>query len=714
VDGFTPKELGFVDASSLSAAPAVTFSPAAGLVNPAHCSSLESDDPSFGPGVQRFRFGYDVDFGGDDTAFTSFSGDTETVVVSTTFQGLPPISAQLTLIKQPDPYIMQGPETWWLSNDIRLIQVATGDTSFGVPMGTDPFAFLASVTAALEAGVPQGTAGGQSFDKNTQEDTEVISVAPTTERHGQTVNVYNFAIARVHYQGLASTAKDVRVFFRLFAANSTATDFESTSTYRRFAAYSPAYPVPAANFYQNVLPTAGVQAGEYVSIPCFAEARKNAAQSGAANTLPSLQTPDAPNVRTLPPTGNKAPRDYFFGAFLDINEMTPVIPAMPPGGNVDGPWPPASGVTLEPLRQAFIVNEHTCLVAEIAFDPDPVADGTQPWNSDKFAQRNISWSYIANPGLPAASRLALEPFEVRPSPAALAGGDPPDELMIDWKNVPARQHAEIYLPKVDASAVLATASQLYRTHRLSVVDANTIGCETGGVTYIPLPQGSGDGANFAGLLSVQMPFGIRKGQLYTVLIRQLTNAFGSGRGRPNPLGAQRLAVAGVAKWRRVLGTFQVNIPVSTKEMLLPKEERRLSIFRWIGDAMPPERRWYPVFARYLEGIAQRVGAFGGNPIEIWPSPTGEGRPQHRPVGSGDHVREYTGKIDGLIFDHFGDFEGFWLETSEGKHEFASREAAIRTLAERAWRERLRISIFVEGDKPKRPLTIVLREPPASL
>ena len=46
----------------------------------------------------------DVNFGGDDTAFTSFSGDSEPVELSTTYQGLP-ASAQVTFIKQPDPYI---------------------------------------------------------------------------------------------------------------------------------------------------------------------------------------------------------------------------------------------------------------------------------------------------------------------------------------------------------------------------------------------------------------------------------------------------------------------------------------------------------------------------------------------------------------------------------------------------------------------------------
>ena len=412
----------------------------------------------------------------------------------------------MTFIKQPDPYIMQGPQTWWLSNDIRLIQVAQGDTQFGQTMQNDPFAFLAAVTSALESG--QGIAGGNSFDQFTQEDSEIISVAPTNPA-GK--NVYNFAIARVHYRGQANPAADVRVFFRLFAANSTTTDFDPDATYPRFAAYSPAYPVPVADYDQNVVPTMGVSAGEYVSVPCFGEARQAATQAGAPNTLPSLQNPDSFNVRTLQPTGSGPAHDTFFGCWLDINQSVKVLPAAPPAGNENGPWPGSSGVPLESLRQSFIVNEHQCLVAEIAFDPDPINAGTPPWNSDKLAQRNISWSYVANPGVE-ASRQAVEPFEVRPTPTTVSASDWPDELMIDWTNVPGGQTAEIYLPAVDAAAVIADATERYRHSRLTLVDPHTIGCETGGVTYIPLPKGSASGANFVGLLSVNLPFGIRKGQ----------------------------------------------------------------------------------------------------------------------------------------------------------------------------------------------------------
>jgi hypothetical protein len=363
-------------------------------------------------------------------------------------------------------------------------------------------------------------------------------------------------------------------------------------------------------------------------------------------------------------------------------------------------------VSLERLGQAFIRGAHQCLVAEVAFDPVPIAAGTQPFNSDKLAQRNIAWSWVANPGVN-VSRQALETFEVRPT-AALTSGETPDEIMIDWTNVPAGQMAEIYLPAVDADEVLAMATRLYAPHRLSRVDANTIGCLTGGISYLPLPQGSGNGADFAGLMSIGLPPGIRKGELYKVIVRQLT-----GDSAPLPPPPPKIAVPAQEavdriRWRKVRGAFQISIPVSTKEHLLEREEVLLSIFRWIALAIPVGDRWYPVFKRYLELIAIRVGEMGGDPSKIEPSANGyDGIPRYRhrePV----REREFEGKVEALIYDHFGDFDGFILELRDGeRRQFFSREADIETLVREAWSERIVTSVVVGHEHRHRPLNIVL-------
>jgi hypothetical protein len=132
--------------------------------------------------------------------------------------------------------------------------------------------------------------------------------------------------------------------------------------------------------------------------------------------------------------------------------------------------------------------------------------------------------------------------------------------------------------------------------------------------------------------------------------------------------------------------------------------------RWIHQGIPASDRWSPVFERYLAQIADRVHGFGGDPTQILPSPTGEGSRKHR---RHEERRVYTGKIAGLIFDRFGDFEGFLLDTEGGERAFHSREKEVEELIERAWRERLRITVWAERDEPHRPLSIIVREPPAS-
>ncbi len=168
------------------------------------------------------------------------------------------------------------------------------------------------------------------------------------------------------------------------------------------------------------------------------------------------------------------------------------------------------------------------------------------------------------------------------------------------------------------------------------------------------------------------------------------------------------------EWRRVLGAFQPTIPVRNKAVLLVPEERDLSVLRWIAEFIPHHSRWFPVFHRYLTKIAGRVIAFGGDPTQILPSPTGEGRRKHRrhEEHEGEERRGFTGKIAGLILDRFGDFEGFLLDTEDGERKFFTREKEIEELAERAWRERLRITVWAERDEPHRPSSIIVREPPA--
>src|SRR5581483_1813069 len=184
------------------------------------------------------------------------------------------------------------------------------------------------------------------------------------------------------------------------------------------------------------------------------------------------------------------------------------------------------------------------------------------------------------------------------------------------------------------------ASRMYVSHHLERVDEHTIASPAGGITYVPIPPGSG--GDYAGLLAVEPPERLREGHEFSIVVRQVTNAFSTrlrekrsqdtGGGKKGKKAAAAAAVAqegpmgrdqyDYRQWRRVLGAFQLTAPVRPKEALLFREERHLSVLRWIAESIPKSSRWHPVFERYIDVIGSRVISFGGDPAHVKPSPYG--------------------------------------------------------------------------------------------
>jgi hypothetical protein len=189
-----------------------------------------------------------------------------------------------------------------------------------------------------------------------------------------------------------------------------------------------------------------------------------------------------------------------------------------PANLPDGPF--VNMGALHPIQQ-LLRSQHQCLIAEIAFDPDVIPPNADPSTSDKLAQRNLTFVNVPNPGV-LETRRAPQTFEVRPTPAGFPVAFPHDELMISWGDIPAGSSGAIYLPACSASDILTIADQTYASHRLTALDRSTIGCPADGITYIPVPGGQAE--NFAGLLTIDLPEGIRKGQHYDVSVKQVTRS----------------------------------------------------------------------------------------------------------------------------------------------------------------------------------------------
>jgi hypothetical protein len=680
VDGFKASDLGITAADLVgtpSVRPVLTSSPAvtgmtlgwptAGVPN-----ALIAEDPSLPPTPQRFTWVYAVNF----SSSNGFTQPTLNVTLNASIATASG-SAVIQLVQQENPYEVDG-ATSWLSTDLRVFFVKQGQSKFNVPLnGGTPTDAINFINAVLNNLNPGGNSGGQTFENDLDPTGTDVAL---NQFDGGGNAIFNFAIAKVRYRALSQDATATRVFFRLCPALTVSTAFDPNTTYRTFS--------DGVQFGHKI-PRLGLENNNILTIPFFAAARVT---PGA-----KMDTqPDPTNVITMPhdASGNEVVR--YFGCWLDINQ--PGMQQFPLNPTNDGPYSGTKSI-LELVR-----NQHQCLLAEISYDLETIPTGATPASSDKLAQRNLTLVPSANPG-DVASRRIPSAFELKPTPTLK--GRAADELMIDWGNVPPGSFARIYLPTVSADEILELLAKRYGPSLFKRTDAHTLECRVQGITYLPIPPGAI--VNHTGLLTVDLPPGVKKGQRFDVLVRQVAPIGERFAGQPtiDAEAAVRL------NERRVIGSFQVGIPVSVKEVMLEPEERLLAILRWIQLSVPPQDRWYAVFNRYVEQIAERVAGLGGDPSEIGPSPTGELEPTPtiHPHPRHEQRVEYTGKISSLIFDQFGDFEGFALETEERYHKFFNRERDMKELAERVWSERLHVTVYAERDEPHRPLAVAVHRPP---
>jgi hypothetical protein len=593
----------------------------------------------------------------------------------------------------------------WLSQDLRVFTMTQsqsalpGDPSAPVFSASQtPYNYIQALlgylntTDAYTIPVPVGSADPlNNLPDQIGYETGDSSVTPLDQSGNQN---FNFAIARVrltsNLQGAPGEASNVRVFFRLWIAPSCDVDFEPYTTYLS----NPGYPALPSNPLPSSASLPADPTGQAIrTTPFFATDKTGSNDydpSQSNNNIQTLQIPIA--------IGRDSIWGYY-GCFLDVYDK-----------NNNCSYP----------------GTHHCLVAQIAYDNAPLIYApnvaANPGNTDKLAQRNLQITLSGNPG-PLSTHRIPQAFDTRPSRQVLDNSGKllnyPDEMMIDWGNTPPGATAHIYWPQVAASEVLALATRIYGTHQLTAADNHTISCPVvAGATYIPIP--SAEGQTFAGLFTVDLPLGVKKGTEFNIIVRRLATS------QPVDLNVRAASRATIAQprasrsWRYVTGAFQIKIPVTTENALLGPEENTLAILKARLSAMSPLYRWHPILMRYIAVVSGRVNGSGGNAGSIPASLLGY--PQKTPVHglgpghehSGDKDHAHTGKIGALIFDCFGDFEAFILDTEAGEHRFFSRERDMKELIERAWRERLRVTVRTKRENSHRPHTVILLEPPAKI
>ena len=684
---------------------------------------------------QRIMFAYDVKFAQPLGTFPA-SGETPTAVNSSITVLGKALSAttEFFFLAGADPYftnVVQDPTdptkltVPWLSEDLRVFTATPGAplplSQFPVPGGpkfvenshggafdfSGAYTYIQALLKHLNqaygdpSGVDPFNPASNIIPQQQTEFTADSSVTPFTTIGLSTYNNYSFAIARVRLkgsQGGAHAAVGVKVFFRLWGTQSADTDWDPTHTYlsHNDGSGNPLWPLAPSDNH---------------TIPFF-----------ATSAQPNFTDPNDPEFQTGGSTGTGANNQTitieqgdsqwaYFGCFLNVNDPNVKV------NNVKVP-------------NAF-PGTHHCLVAQIAYAGAPIqtvgGSVPTPESSDQLAQRNCQVTTSDNPGAASAHRVP-QTFDVRPSAVPPMRGplaDQPDELMIDWGNVPVGSVARIYWPAVSSAEVIELASWMYGVHPLTAPDAHTIEVETiKGLTFVPIPQGTGPG--FAGLFTVDLPHTVKTGQEFNIVLRRIGKRL--RRTKPNPppppppkLARARRAAGGhielpkpgapaptapaeigravvaeaPAYERYIVGSFQVKIPVSTREAMLPAEQTTLAILKARLEAMPKTERWYPVLLRYIGQIAGRVDGLGGD-ADVIPPSLGGYRPERQPCE--ENLEEFVGKVSEVVFNCFGDFIGFVLDDCCEHRAFESREKEIGELVLRALKERLTLMVVTVGKK----------------
>jgi len=149
----------------------------------------------------------------------------------------------------------------------------------------------------------------------------------------------------------------------------------------------------------------------------------------------------------------------------------------------------------------------------------------------------------------------------------------------------------------------------------------------------------------------------------------------------------------------------VQIPVKTPGAMLPAEENTLAILKWRLQQLAPSNRWRPVLQRYIGYISARVAGLGGDPNLIPPSLNGAPITILKPICE---TAEFVGKVVKIIYDCFGDFQGFVLDDCCEQYEFVTRERGLSEIIISAFRHRFRLVVIV-AKSSKKILKVVIVE-----
>lgn len=679
--------------------------------------------------------------------------------------------AWIVLVKAANPFMLDladGNEKHWLSSDVRVFKVVAGTPYLGhtlVENATPDQArtWLQDVLGTLAIGGFEGIPHTQAES--------ALSPLPTTTVSNKPV--YNFAIARVRLNGQAVAANNVRVFFRIFTTQTTAAlTFRRTGGATPIDGTPTAGYLQTAGAEPIALPGENVAGDEWLSFPMFAAARvAPSAQTDPNNVETSIAPTPGDEVSTffgalidtnlntpyLPPEPGSAAAPQGLSSLLmgahqcivaQIEHQGTPIPnfAKPSTSDKLAQRNIAMSEIANPGLEASRMALHTF---EIEATPAPIAENYWPdellvdwhqgapdgtftalfiptWDAqqvielaDRFYARHELYVLDAHTVAVPAGGVRYVPIPRRHvrQTGVVSAHFPPGVRKGERYDVSIRQvtyrERRGKPPKYDGR-------EISRAEALRLLKQN----DGGGEFETKLPRGAFRIGDREVLLTDTTVLDMKSDKLLLMKLpsKEDLKTFASSSGR----------------WRETIGAFQIGIPVSDKQTMRVDLLRLLALLRWRADFVKPTSRWYATFKRYVELMTDKVRALGIDPFSVDPSPNpaipglrddgddkgdatdtnpflepgndewlGDTSGLESPGVAGSS--RYSGKVSGLLYDHFGDFEGFTLETYGGEHlRFFSREAAILDIANTAWLERYVVTVMTVAGYSREVRRLLIR------
>ena len=566
-----------------------------------------------------------------------------------------------------NPYMLDGPVSW-LSTDTRVFKIVAGQAKFGVAAGwTNPNIFIDQVIQNLRTG--NGTAGGDSFDAlPTDQESALLEYSTTVNGvtwynfalakvrlqslTGATgvrasFRLFRWGVANVEFDNslayrsaasgvakLGRTTTNELASIPFFAANrvGVAEDMNTQLDDRNVDNFPAAGGAGAASFF-----------GAYLDInqstPRFPATFTGDGGFGAGTQ--SIRTLLVGNHQCMIVEVMYAPDPTANGATPGTSDNLSqrnllIVQTANPGDEITRTVQHPFDIDLTRKRKLHVTHDHdhdhdhehghehdpqmhkhvshshlnpdeNCCEPVFVLHPFPKITG-EAHTAHALEHLNTGW--ISQFPEVLEKRLQQSHMAIEASEQWQFDGEKwksllgLDELAIFWNNLPKDSVVDLYLPGLSVADVFNFRSLRHAPGTVKIIDNHTLRLVPDGVTFIPVPPFWGD--NLAGMIIVQLPAGIKKGERYKVNVLHMR-----------------------ADETRMLGGFQLNIQVEKSHDLYEQELRTLELFHQRLSLTPVDNRWRPILEKQVGFTRERAKGFidlsnaedGNDPKLLWDDPT---------------------------------------------------------------------------------------------